>query len=158
MRSKTSDAMHTQTLVQAQPSNTDGLPPISNRYLNHMGSCRILWDVHVSCITCMRLETHLKLIIIFSSNVYHIYLLVSFIKIPGVCIPGKQPRTVLRRRRSPSSLPLNAVKHCRCHKMPPPLPPLNGVSIIHYRHHRQVSQAILSGRIVEQLLLKGTTC
>ncbi len=58
-----------------------------------MGLSRILNDVHVSCITCMRLETHLELIMMFLSNLHHFYLLVSFIKIPGSLYPKKRLRT-----------------------------------------------------------------
>jgi len=55
------------------------------------------------------------------------------IVLAGCCVAC--PCTILSSsRRSPSPTPSNTVGHCCRHQTPPPLPPLNAVSIVHRCH------------------------
>ncbi len=67
--------------------------PHQQKVSDHVGLLWILRNTHIPCIACMRLETHLKLTKMFLSNLYHFYLMVSFIKSQEVCIPSKPLRT-----------------------------------------------------------------
>ena len=97
----------TQTLIHAQPHKVDGNASISNRYRTLRD--RVESYTMRTCLSSLSSsETTLKLIIIFLSNLYHIYLLLSYVK------KGSSIISQLTAQDTLNSKPYGLLPQCVC--------------------------------------------